>query len=432
MNSATVSDRRERLEIEQIPIPFINRIFGRPMTTDYRSNCLFGDHPNHHKIREAAGNSAGWADGDTHPSMRFSWRPPENLKKLLLDPGTKLADLWAISSPKQKNNKYICHCKVEGTVIDFTRIVLAPRRKSPKDPLNMVSIEEAKEYLHLIAENADQYRRFMWMLPDQVPSDINFSQHSGLYHIARYVGCKNAAEVPECFEMMIKTMGIDSPTLSQLDIGYVANEKAFKEAFTKDYRYKNQNELISAGLFNAQGQPAFSQGTVIFPFKRSGSIVYLYGWRHPVPQELFNQAPCPLFNENVILASNGLKPIIVCDNLADTLKFHSLGYLTVGVPWCTSFHSGHAEPFKEAQTILKRIKNLEVILAFNSWTYHFDSSKSFIGPLERLQESGLKIKRLRLPHGIRTVNQYLVDAPAQLECSIHLENQMLLETRNAK
>jgi len=416
------------LNLYKLPIPFINRIFGRPLTSDFRTNCLLGDHPRRHKDSDTGSNPDGWADGDIHPSLRFSWKPPANYKEQLSGSNQ---DLRSIFEASNSSNKFSCHCGLKGDVIDFTRYLLAPKRKNPQDELNMVSGEESKRYLTHIANHINEYRRYTILMPDKVSENIYGSQYSGLYHIARYVGCRNASDVPECYMSLNRLLGIDRALLARLEIGYVSDDKMFKDAFIKDTRFKNKNELISSGLFNNSGLAAFEKGTVVLPFKRGGSITHLYGWNHFESKELFISNPYPLYEEDIILGSCGIRTVIVCDNLPDTLLFLNAGYLAVGVPWCSNFNSSQAEPFREAQMILRHSKGLSVILAFNPWAYDFESTKTFLSQLGSIRKIGMKISRLKLPPGIRHISDLFRRDLSSAGIGIQLTDSGLLEDYDA-
>lgn len=416
------------INIYKLPIPFINRIFGRPLTSDFRTNCLLGDHPRHHKDSDSESNPDGWADGDIHPSLRFSWRPPINYKERLSSP---IQDLRSIFEESNSSNKFSCHCGLKGDVIDFTRYLLSPKRKKPYDELNMVTVDESKRYLTYIANHINEYRRYTVLLPDALSETIWGSQYSGLYHIARYVGCKNASDVPECYIYLNRLLGIDRALLARLEVGYVFDDKMFKDAFIKDNRFKNNNDLISSGLFNNSGLPAFEKGTVVFPFKRGGTIIHLFGWNQFESREPFISSSYPLYEEDTVLGSGGIRPVIVCDNLPDTLLFINAGYLAVGVPWCSHFNSSQAEPFREAQMVLRHSKGLNVILAFNPWAYGFESTKMFLSHLCSIKKIGMKISRLKLPHGIRHIRDFFNKNSSVMDLNIQLTDPGLLEDHDA-
>ena len=179
--------------------------------------------------------------------------------------------------------------------------------------------------------------------------------------------------------------GISREVTYRQGIGFIRNFRRISDYLKSKFKV---SDLRQVGLFSRGDRLIFGVNRVVFPFYQGDRVVYIQT-RGITPESKYIQLgigiPC-LYNVNCL---EGADRVTICEGVIDTLTLISKGYNAVGVLGVNNFKSEWVSLFE----------GKEVLVCF-------DNDRAGRQGLKDLYKQGLRFKEIKLPRGVKDVNEY--------------------------
>ena len=174
---------------------------------------------------------------------------------------------------------------------------------------------------------------------------------------------------------------------------YIEDYAGVSRSLTKQFSLE---ELVDAGLFNAEGHLRYYRHPLLFPyFDDQGKVVSLQGralLETIKPKELTLVGGISL-PYNVAALKNDIRHVFLCEGVIDTLTLIEAGFIAVGVPGAGNFKAAWAPLFHD--------KSVRVV---------FDPDAAGEAGAHRavaiFESAGIEASRFNLPGG-KDINEWL-------------------------